>query len=423
MSDSVPDLNIQTSRTQLGAIDSAQLLYVLVEMMPPQERGSKKSLPLNIALVVDRSTSMKGNRMKQVKVAANLIIDKLASVDTVSIVAYSDRAEVISPSARLENKLAVQTKIRSILPSGGTEIYQGLKAAVRELSKVALDKHVNHLILLTDGRTYGDESDCLEIARQASARGIGFSAFGIGTDWNDAFLDELVGHSGGHSAFISEPEQVIHHLRQRIAGLGAIYAQNVRLQTAFPMEVTLKDTFKLSPFAQPLSLSGREVQLGSIEGRSPLTILLELSIAGQPSGRIVDVPLKFRLDLPSAEKENVLVQSQKSFAVVDAPQDRKMPDLLLRAVQILNMYRMNEQVLRDVEDGNVLEATKRMEFLTQRFREAGFTKLAQHALSETQRLSVTGKVSMEGRKQLKYGTRTLLTSTLNSTFKDAKREG
>jgi Ca-activated chloride channel homolog len=93
-----------------------------------------------------------------------------------------------------------------------------------------------------------------------------------------------------------------------------------------------------------------------------------------------------------------------------------MPERIVRAVQILNMYRMNEQAWKEAEKGDLTAATKRMEYLTSRLREAGFTKLAQKAQAETQRMSYTGQLSAEGRKQIRYGTRTIMTKSLSLDF-------
>jgi Ca-activated chloride channel homolog len=407
------DITVQSSVSQLGALDTPQILYLLAELRPPKKQVSAQvNQPLNLALVIDRSTSMKGERLARVKSAANLVIEKLASGDIISVITYSDRAEVVVPASPLSNRLALQGKIMGVQASGGTEIYQGLAAGMKEINKSAGDQHISHLILLTDGHTYGDSEQCLELARKAASRGIGFSAFGIGHEWNDQFLDELVSPSGGQSGFIAEPEQILHFLRQRIKGLGAVYAQNVRLLAKLPESVEIKDAFKLTPFAQPLTFANRELQLGAVEGRAPLSILLELTVHPIPAGRTLAMPFQFKAQIAGLEKEEVSVSSTQQFAVVSKPRERKMPEALVKAVQVYNMYRMNEKIFHDVAGGNIDAATKRMESLTQRFREAGFTQLAHHASSETQRLMQTGAISLEGHKQLKYGTRTMMTSSL-----------
>jgi hypothetical protein len=88
------------------------------------------------------------------------------------------------------------------------------------------------------------------------------------------------------------------------------------------------------------------------------------------------------------------------------------PKALTDAVQALNLYRLNEKVWQEIEGGDLPQATTRMRRLTTRLLEAGHTQLAQQAYAETERLASMGTLSLEGRKRLKYGTRSLLTQTV-----------
>jgi Ca-activated chloride channel homolog len=92
----------------------------------------------------------------------------------------------------------------------------------------------------------------------------------------------------------------------------------------------------------------------------------------------------------------------------------------VKAVRLLNMYRMNEKVMDEVEAGQLESATKRMQHLTTRLLEAGQTRLAQQAHLEGERLSNMGSLSSEGRKKLKYGTRALLAQTIINLDLDAE---
>ena len=411
------EITISDSCGQLSAADSTQLVYVLLNLSPPESAQNKDILPLNLSLVIDRSTSMKGVRLDKVKTAAKLIIEKLSPRDNLSIISYSDRAEVVVPATKVDDRNRLSARVNQISASGGTEILQGLKAGIRELRNVPLQNYVNHLILLTDGHTYGDDKACLDLAERSASRGIGISAFGIGEEWNDEFLDSLVAPSGGQTGYIAEPEQVIHLLRQRIQGLGVIYAQNVQLREQFPPAVQIKDAFKLSPFAQPLKLSRNQLNLGTIEGEVPLVVLLELLVDFAGIGQILTLPMRLVAEIPTLEKPSVSIGQTHGLIVNTHPQGQT-DSVLLEAVQILNLYRMHEQALHEVSHGDTNAATKRMERLTQRFREAGLNGLAQTAKAQTLHLAQTGKVDVTGRMSLKFATRQQLTSRLTATMRE-----
>ena len=141
------------SHEALPSLDEEQMLYLLLEITPNQDLEVQK-LPLNLCVVVDRSTSMKGMRLQKVKEATAQIIDHLEEDDVFSLVAFNDRAEVIIPSSRGVDKETAKAKVRTIHSSGGTEILQGLLAGLNEVEKWRSPTLVNHLILLTDGQTY-----------------------------------------------------------------------------------------------------------------------------------------------------------------------------------------------------------------------------------------------------------------------------
>jgi Ca-activated chloride channel family protein len=404
-------VSLQASCRQIPSLSEEQLLYLLLDLRAPEEFEQRR-VPINLCLVFDRSTSMRGERLDRVKRAARRVVESLTAQDILSIVTFSDRAEVLSPAEPVGSNWGHLTNIGRMQAGGGTEIYQGLRAGMRELEKVSQLRSINHLVLMTDGQTYGDEAQCLALARNAAARGVTFSAFGIGSDWNDEFLDQLVAPSGGLSAYIERPELIVSQLQKRVQGLGAIYAYNLRLRNSFPPRFQLNDAMKLTPFAQPLSLSQHEIQLGIVEASGPLIVLLELLVGPQRAGKEMSVPLTITADLPSDVVKDRETKAEITFEVVSDVPRLAPPPPVSRAVQMLTLYRLNEKVNADIKAGNIQGATKRMEHLTLRLTEAGQTKLAAQASQETQRMTQLGTISLEGRKQLKFGTRGLLTRTM-----------
>ena len=92
-------LNIEYSRPSLVQLDEPQLIYVLLEARPSNPKASETLTPLNLCLVLDRSTSMQGEKMDVAKAAAVRIVQMMRPVDLFGLVAFSDRAEVLLPSA------------------------------------------------------------------------------------------------------------------------------------------------------------------------------------------------------------------------------------------------------------------------------------------------------------------------------------
>lgn len=404
-------LTVQSSRQKIKLTDSAQTVYFLLEVTPPTH-ATRSRRPINLCLALDRSTSMQGERLNCLKTAVELIIDKLAPEDIITIVSYSDRAEIVTEPTHIKNKNTIISHIRNIQASGGTEIYQGLLTGIEQMRQMPLQNYINHLILLTDGHTYGDADQCIQLAQKASQWNIGLSAFGIGSEWNDLFLDQLVAPSGGRSAYIAEPVQIIDFLQDRIKGLGIVHGRNLRLKKNFPEKVTLQYGFKLLPFAQPLELEGNEIKLGNLEGKGGVSILLEILFQPQEHESKITIPFEITAEITEQNNQQQKLSAQIQIIHANNPPAAEPPQDIVKAVRMLNMYRMNEKVWEDLEAGHVGAAATRLRRLTTRLLEAGEIQLAQQANAETERLANLGELSEEGRKRLKFGTRAMIGQTM-----------
>lgn len=404
---SLLQVEMLASHSVLPAIKEPQLLYLLLNIGAiPVVRAKRAAV--NLCLVVDRSTSMKGSRITQVKAAAGLVVDQLQPHDWFSFVAFSDRAEVVVPAGPVEKKKGIKSRISQVHTSGGTEMLQGLGLGMTELHKGVRPSRISHLLLLTDGRTYGDEQACIEVAKRAAEHGIGISALGIGHEWNDAFLDALVAPSGGSSAYFESSEQVLGYLEQRVSALNRAVAREVQLQLDLPSGIGVRSANKLSPSSQPVDCSSGRMPLGTVQHSVPLSVLFELGV--QPSAPGSSVRLRADISatiVPTGQRdEHFFGQAEIGFAQ-DPPPRPPLP-AVARAVQKLNLHLMSEKVNEDLESGRVKEATRRLEILATRLRSVGETQLAATAASEADNISRDGEVSAAGRKELKYGTRALV---------------
>lgn len=202
------DVQVYYSRNVLSPTKEPQIVYSFIRIQPNQADAVNEKPPLNICLAIDCSTSMQGLILDTVKSTAIELIRQMGANDILSVVAFSDRAEIVVPASPNQDRHRVEMSIRLLQTSGGTELYQGLEAAYRETMRNRSTKYINHIILITDGRTYGDEAISLRLAEQCGKQQIGISGMGIGGKWNDVFLDKMAALSGGTTMFISKPRDV-----------------------------------------------------------------------------------------------------------------------------------------------------------------------------------------------------------------------
>ena len=397
------------SRPNLVHLDEPQMLYFILELESPPEARESPSPPLNVGLVLDRSTSMQGEKMDIVKATAIQVLRSLRPQDVLSVVAFSDRAEVIVPASYQQEKTRLEAKIQMIQPSGATEIYQGLEAGVKEVMRSLDPRRINHVILLTDGHTYGDEQQCIALASRLAEKGIGVSSMGIGQEWNDIFLDVLSTRTGGSSAYIAKPQDIKRLLLEKFNSLAQTYAEDITLDTTFIEEVEMTYAFRLQPDPSPIALGEDTLHLGSILQDTSTQVIFEYIIhpkaVKSESLTVLDGTLKVPIASQIMPVPPLHLRLRRPIS--DSPEMEPPPPKIVQALSRLMLYRMQERARKDVEKGNVEGATRQLQTLAANLLTQGERSLAQTILLEVEYLQKQNELTIEGSKKIKYGTRSL----------------
>ena len=400
---------VMYSRPKLVRLDESQMLYVILELEAPAEARAAPSPPLNVCLVLDRSTSMQGEKMDMVKATAIQVLRNLRPQDILSVVAFSDRAEVIIPAAYHQDRARLEAKIQMIQPSGATEMYQGLETGVKEVMRSVDSKRINHIVLLTDGHTYGDEQQCLALASKLGERGIGISGMGIGREWNDIFLDALATRTGGSSAYIAQPQDIKRLLLEKFNALAQVFAEDVTLQVAPVEGVDLTYAFRLQPDPAPVTLEENILRLGPILQDTSTRVLFEYIIQPKAvkSEKLNFLDANVKVSIASHPLPVPIYRMRLHRAVADTPELDSPPPQVVQALSRLMLYRMQERARKEIEKGRIETATRQLQTLASNLLTQGERSLAQTILLEVENLQNKNTLSEEGSKKIKYGTRAL----------------
>ncbi len=404
-------LSLLASRKNLLRVQEPQLVYVLLTVTPnAEEEMAAQRPPFNLCLALDRSTSMSGERLAAVKRAASMLIDELRPDDIFSVVTFNDRAEVVVPATRGQDKDYLKKQVAAITASGGTEIFQGLQVAYRQVGRFYSPDYLNEIILVTDGHTYGDEDKCYKLAVQARGQGIVITGVGIGHKWNAEFLDRLTAATGGSTHLITSSRHIEAFLETHFRGMGQRLAEQVTLAWHEQPGATLQYAFRLAPDAAPLTVESHLV-LGHVPRGDKLQVVMEWLVRPQdleaPEQQILDGVLRARLPLrqpPTWQKSVALALPLAKEADLSSP-----PPAIITAMGQLTLYRMQEKAQQDVQAGRIAQATRRLEQLASRLLTAGQPQLAATVRQEVGRVRRTHHLSDEGEKALRFGTRALIT--------------
>ncbi len=341
----------QVGKENMPVTGGSQVAYVLLEAKPT-ELMAQVRMPLNFCLVLDHSGSMKGPKLRNVKEAVKMVIDRLEPTDYISVVIFDDSAQVMIPSMPANDNVGMKAAIDRIRDGGGTTMSLGMIQGLNELRRWNIPNAVNRMILLTDGVTYGDSERCRQLASDARANGIAIYPLGIGQDWDEALLDDIGQRSGGMPAeFIRNPEDAMSIFQQQISSAVAVAVRNAVLTLRLPTGVTPRKAVKVLPIISDLGqsvLSDRQVviPLGDLEKDTPQSVLVELMVDPRPAGlfRIAQAELSYDVPIANLIGERVREDIKVNFTT-DASLAAQVNPLVMNFAEKANAHQLVTRVL------------------------------------------------------------------------------
>jgi Ca-activated chloride channel family protein len=404
------ECKIEISRPNIPSGNDKQLIYALLRLSTGADYKQTQAVPpLNVCLALDCSTSMQGPKMEMAQASAVQVLRRLKPDDIFSLVSFGDKAEVAIPAARQIDVHRAEIRVRALTTGGGTEMYTGLKAALDEVRLYNNPGAVNHVILLTDGRTYGDEEKCYAEAKVAADEGIGISGMGLGSGWNDVFLDHLADLTGGGTMFVREPHDIERFLSEKFNNLSRAFAQNVEFYAEVAEGAQVNYVFRIQPDAGQLSFQ-EVTRLGPVLLDEPLAVLFELRLDGErQNGQSFEL-LKGHIEasIASILAPVPIIPVRIDVTVDDSAEPVGPPQAIVQALSKLTLYRIQEKARLAVEAGDYEKATQHLQRLATHLLSQGEKSLARTILLEAQHIEQQKSFTDGGEKHIKYATRSLL---------------
>ncbi len=175
--------------------------YFTLMLYPPAGLEALARQPLELVFVLDSSGSMSGEPIEQAKTAIIAALDRLGPEDSFQIIRFSENASQLGPApvaATPENIRRARQYVRGLSGSGGTQMIEGIRAA---LDFPHDDERLRFVTFLTDG-FIGNETEILDAidARLDASR---IFSFGVGSSPNRYLLERMAGIGRGAVAYLS----------------------------------------------------------------------------------------------------------------------------------------------------------------------------------------------------------------------------
>jgi Ca-activated chloride channel homolog len=192
--------------------------YFTMMLYPPAELKQVQRSPMEMVFVLDCSGSMNGRPLDQARAAVTHALQKLTPRDTFQIIDFSNTASQLGPApinATPENLRNGLAYLASLNGSGGTEMIEGLKAALDFPHDEGRYRVVS---FMTDGYI-GNDHDILHAVAQKTGDSRIFS-FGVGQSPNRYLMDRMALLGRGAVAYLSlndDPVQIMEQFHESIS--------------------------------------------------------------------------------------------------------------------------------------------------------------------------------------------------------------
>jgi Ca-activated chloride channel homolog len=210
--------------------------FFLLLTSPEIKSPDSELAPKTVVFVVDRSGSMSGKKIEQVRNAAKDLLGKLRTGDTFNIIAYDSQVEAFRPELQRYNedtRKAAMGFIEGIYAGGSTNIDEALRTALKQLQD---SSRPNYVLFLTDGLpTVGETNEMKILAdskeyNKVHARII---AFGVGFDVNSKLLDRIARENFGQCEYVRPDEDIEARVALVHNRLEAPVLSDVKLEFSF----------------------------------------------------------------------------------------------------------------------------------------------------------------------------------------------
>jgi Ca-activated chloride channel family protein len=251
--------------------------YFMMLLSPGKLGDPRRIVAKDVVFVLDKSGSMKGEKIEQARGALAYCVESLNDDDRFNIVLFSTNVtsyhDGLVTATRGEKKKALKF-IEDIEARGGTDINEALESAL----DMPASKNPRMIVFLTDGLPTVGETDIDRILSNLRKRNdtVRIFPFGVGYDVNTVLLDQISVDHRGTVDYIKPEEDIEVKVSRFYDKISNPVLSEIDLQVA---GVELDDVY---PRALPDLFDGTQlVVLGRYDGRGSKSITLTGRVGGR----------------------------------------------------------------------------------------------------------------------------------------------
>jgi Ca-activated chloride channel family protein len=352
--------------------ESTQTTYVRIGLSGLLEQPDRSRSPINVSLVLDRSGSMQGEKLRHAREAARLALDYLEPGDILSLVTYNNTVQVPVPATRFDNRERVEQAIDAIRAGGNTALFAGTAKGGAEVAKFKDDQYVNRVILLSDGLANVGPStpaDLRRLGRKLGGKGMSVTTIGLGLGYNEDLMVRLAEASDGNHVFAERPAELASIFANEFGELERIIAQDLLITIRCPEGV------------RPIRLLGRDSEVRGdrviarlnqlvADQEKYLTLEVEVTNPDQQSNQpLAQVEVDYR-DMAAGTRQQRRGQAEVKFTRSAARARESVKPKVMISVTEQIATEMDDEAIALKDEGKAEEAaevfSRKADFLEKR---------------------------------------------------------
>ncbi|MFO0762711.1 MAG: VWA domain-containing protein [Byssovorax sp.] len=321
-----------------------QQLFAELDLRADAAEHARERAPLSIAVVLDTSGSMAGEKITQAKEAVRELIRDLRDDDEIAFIRYASDFEVVQPLARAGSvRQSLNARVRDIQAGGGTNIAPALAEGLRALDDAGRGR-VRRVVLASDGLD-GTRAQSESIARQSAGRGVTVSSMGIGLDFDEGYMGAVAQAGHGNFAFVKDGAALTGFLQRELVETATTTIEATTARIALPAGMRFVRAIGADARVIGASDERREIELslGSLFAGDERRVVIELGAQiGAGEERSFEGQIAWNVvggNHAEARFSGLSIQGTRDRLAVDQSRDGAV---LARAVSALSSIRQVE---------------------------------------------------------------------------------
>lgn len=319
---------------------------------------------VDMVIVLDRSGSMKGRKIKNARQAVLNLLSNLSSKDRFALITYSDGVRQVSDLSKVTdaNRKHLETLIHDVRTGGGTNLGAGLKTGINVLLSASHNGNSGKVILISDGlANKGITSSQVlgNIAGIAVEKEFAVSTVGVGIDFNEQLMTKIADKGAGNYYYLENPDAFAEVVQKEFFYTQTTAVNGISVHLSMPDGISL-----INAAGYPITVQNNRAVFnpGDLRSNQTRKLFLTLKVPSERVGEFKLGRIKVRYLYNGTPFEASLEETFKIACVKDQRKVLSSIDRSAWTQKIIqeDYNRLKQEVAGDIKAGKKDNALRRI---------------------------------------------------------------